>query len=469
MNTMKATIKAIRTDNGTEFKNSTFDAYLKGKGIIHEFSMPYEHHQNGKIEQTNRSISEIARTSLIAANLPATLWPWAFKHAVWILNQSLHADERRTPYEIISGMKPSLHLLRIFGAKAYVHNHLFRKDMTPRGTEGYYLGVAPDSKGWLFWIPSKDVVVRSASAKIDESNFFSKGKISTIQALNLFDPSMVKEIEYQDKIISSMNSTHDMSHMIPTDYKEALKSAKSENWKSAMNKELNSMEEENVFSTVNINTALQQTPRESILSTKWVFVKKSKPERYKARLVARGFRQIQGINFDETFAPTPTFNALRLLFSTASMKKWEIRTFDVKVAFLHSFIDKPVFVWSPQGMEVPIHHVLKLNKALYGTKQAARCWWLHLKNILLGIGFHANKEDPSTYSFENVQGKALLWIHVDNGAISASCTTLLNNLIDKLKIKWDMEVNKIVGLNIEMTNDGYKFYQSDLIHKIINL
>ncbi|MBW0491421.1 hypothetical protein O181_031136 [Austropuccinia psidii MF-1] len=165
-----------------------------------------------------------------------------------------------------------------------------------------------------------------------------------------------------------MNSTHDISQTVPTNYKEALKSEENENWKSAMNDEMNSMRKENVFLTVNINTALQETPRESILRTKWVFVKKSKPERYKARLVARGFRQIQGINFDETFAPTPTFNALWLLFSTASLMKWEIKTFNVKVAFLHSFIDKPVFVWPLQGMEVPVHHVLKLNKALYGTK-----------------------------------------------------------------------------------------------------
>ncbi|MBW0484682.1 hypothetical protein O181_024397 [Austropuccinia psidii MF-1] len=196
---MKATIKEIRTNNGTKFKNSAFDTYLREKGIIHELSMPYEHHQNGKIEITNSTILEIARKSLIVANLPTTLWHWAFKHSLWIFNWSLHIYEQKTPYETISCMKTSLHLLCVFGAKAYVHNHLFRRDMTPRGIEGYYLGVAPDLKGWLFWIPSKNMVVQSASAKIDESIFFSKGKILTIQALNLFDPSMVKEIEYQDR------------------------------------------------------------------------------------------------------------------------------------------------------------------------------------------------------------------------------------------------------------------------------
>ncbi|MBW0494790.1 hypothetical protein O181_034505 [Austropuccinia psidii MF-1] len=86
MNTMKISIKGLRMDNGTEFRNNAMDKFLKEKGIVHEYSMPYEYHQNRKIELMNRTISEIARTSLIAARLPATIWPWAFKHAMWIFN-----------------------------------------------------------------------------------------------------------------------------------------------------------------------------------------------------------------------------------------------------------------------------------------------------------------------------------------------------------------------------------------------
>ncbi|MBW0511956.1 hypothetical protein O181_051671 [Austropuccinia psidii MF-1] len=206
MNTMKITIKGLRTDNGTKFRNNATDEFLKEKGIVHEYSMPYEHHQNVKIEHTNRTISEIARTSLIAAGLPATVWPWAFKHAVWIFNQTLHADKKKTPYEIILGTKPSLVLLHIFGAKSYIHNHLFRKDMSPRGIKGYHMGVAPDLKGWLFWVPSKNSIIKSASAKIDESIFYKKSNISTIQAMHIFDDSMIKEIALQDRMVSYLNS-----------------------------------------------------------------------------------------------------------------------------------------------------------------------------------------------------------------------------------------------------------------------
>ncbi|MBW0501751.1 hypothetical protein O181_041466 [Austropuccinia psidii MF-1] len=130
-------------------------------------------------------------------------------------------------------------------------------------------------------------------------------------------------------------------------------------------------------------------------------------------------------------------------------------------------------MWRPQGLLVPKHHLIKLEKALYGTKQAARCWWLHLKQILLKIGFIANKEEPSTYSFESKEGKAMLWIHVDNGAITASSNKLMTYLVsqlnDKLKIKWDEEINKIVGLTIEKGRKGYKFHQQELMENIIHL
>ncbi|MBW0538650.1 hypothetical protein O181_078365 [Austropuccinia psidii MF-1] len=78
MNVTNNTIRVLLSDNGTEFKNNLLEQFLVSKGIVHKFSMPYEHHQNGRIERTNRTISEMARTMLHASNLPVYLWPWAF-------------------------------------------------------------------------------------------------------------------------------------------------------------------------------------------------------------------------------------------------------------------------------------------------------------------------------------------------------------------------------------------------------
>ncbi|MBW0478886.1 hypothetical protein O181_018601 [Austropuccinia psidii MF-1] len=219
------------------------------------------------------------------------------------------------------------------------------------------------------------------------------------------------------------------------------------------------MKTEEVFVTVPLKDALKEVPHESILGTRWIFTKK--PERFKARLVARGFRQIHGINYDETFAPTPTFNSLRLLFSTACLKKWSIRTFDVKVAFLHSLIDKPVYIWPPMGMNVPKFSVLKLNKALYGTKQASQCWWLHLQAILQRIGFRNNDKDLITYALNQGHDQAILWIHVNDGALTPSSPELMDGIIERLnsflKIKWDKSLNGLVGISIKETERGFKF------------
>ncbi|MBW0538998.1 hypothetical protein O181_078713 [Austropuccinia psidii MF-1] len=231
------------------------------------------------------------------------------------------------------------------------------------------------------------------------------------------------------------------------------------------------MKNECVFEDVDLKEALKELPHQSTLSTKCVCTKK--PDKYKARLVARGFRQIHGINYDEMFAPTPTFSSLHLIFSTACLKKWSIWTFDVKVAFLHSLIDKPVYLWSPMGMGVPKFKVLKLCKALYGTKKAFCCWLMHLKKIQLEIGFKSNGEDTSTYTLDCDGEQAILCIHVDDGEVTASSIELINQISDQLnknlKFKLDERIKGLVGISIDEIDEGLKFSQHDIIAKVINL
>ncbi|MBW0514907.1 hypothetical protein O181_054622 [Austropuccinia psidii MF-1] len=179
---------------------------------------------------------------------------------------------------------------------------------------------------------------------------------------------MVTEIRKQNKLMDSMLAGSDPRNILLTMYHDAMSSSRKNEWLAAINEELKSMDEEKVFKVVDLKYALSLVPHESILSTKWVFGKK--PELYKERLVARGFKPIHGINYEEKFAPKPTFNALKVLFSTALLKQWQVKTFDVKVTFLHSMIDEPVFLWCPQGLNIPKFKVLELRKAIYGTKKA---------------------------------------------------------------------------------------------------
>ncbi|MBW0527366.1 hypothetical protein O181_067081 [Austropuccinia psidii MF-1] len=402
-------IKTIRMYNGTKFKNSVLHEFLTQHGIIHEYSMLYEHHQNGRIKQRNRTISEMAHTSLIAAKLPSFLWPWAFRHSVWIFNRFLHADSDKTPFEVLGKRCPSLELLRVFSAKSYLYNHKFKKDFSPGATVGYHLGVLEDSKVWLFWVPTRKDIVKPASVSFDELNFYDArmvgSNVSSLQVNDIFDNSMVNKLNLQDESILDISNHRGLQLSIPSTYREAMISGNKADWLSAIAQEIGSMATEKVLMPCDLHDALKEVPHKSILG--------------------------MNVNYNETFAPTPTFNSLHLLFSTACLKNWNVRTFELKVAFLHSLIDKPIYIWPPIGMDVPKHKVLKLNKALYGTKQASRCWWLHLKGILQQIGFMNNKEAPSTYTL-NRGDQAILWVHVDDGMLTALSDALMNTLIKQL-------------------------------------
>ena len=107
---------------------------------------------------------------------------------------------------------------------------------------------------------------------------------------------------------------------------------------------------------------------------------------YKARLVARGFTQVYGLDYDETHAPVTWLETIRLLLGIAAKKDWEIRQIDVKSAYLYGDLDEEIYMSPPPGYNVPEGHVLRLRKALYSLKQAGRQWYKTLKEKLKTFG-----------------------------------------------------------------------------------
>jgi hypothetical protein len=115
-----------------------------------------------------------------------------------------------------------------------------------------------------------------------------------------------------------------------------------------------------------------------VMGARWVFVKKRTADgkliKLKACYIAKGYAQIAGVEFVDIFAPTATFVLLRLLLTVAAKSNWPVYSFDFVAAYLHSPIDKDVWLRPPEGLDVPQGHACKLQKALYGTKQAACCF-----------------------------------------------------------------------------------------------
>jgi len=127
------------------------------------------------------------------------------------------------------------------------------------------------------------------------------------------------------------------------------------------------------------------------ISSKWVFKTKQLSGggiRYKARLVIRGYEQIAGVDFDETFAPLAKLSSLQMLLALAAIQDWEIDQMDVVTAFLNPEVDGDVYMAMPDGVEAPAGGpwVCKLCRSQYGLKQAPRLWYEHNDNFLRSLG-----------------------------------------------------------------------------------
>lgn len=111
--------------------------------------------------------------------------------------------------------------------------------------------------------------------------------------------------------------------------------------------------------------------------------------KHKVHFVVRGFDQQEGIDFQETFTPTARFSALMIMFSISVKKQWFLWRFDVGLAYPHSPINEDIYIGPPDVFPCKSSGmVLMLKRALYGTKQAARCWWKYFLKVLNGIGCH---------------------------------------------------------------------------------
>ena len=167
-----------------------------------------------------------------------------------------------------------------------------------------------------------------------------------------------------------------------------------------MQEELHQFELNNVQELVK-----RPDPRKhNIIGTKWIYRNKQDEHgqvvRNKARLVAQGCTQVEGIDFDETFDPVARLEAIRILLAYANHHNILLYQMDVKSAFLNGKIEEEVYVAQPPGFEDTKHPdmVYKLNKALYGLKQAPRAWYDTLKDFLKSKGFKSGSLDPTLFT-----------------------------------------------------------------------
>ena len=192
----------------------------------------------------------------------------------------------------------------------------------------------------------------------------------------------------------------------PSIYEEATEK---QIWKDAMMEEYQSIMKNNVWEVV------PRPKGKSVVTSKWIYkikhVVDGSIEKFKARFVARGFSQKEGIDYDETFAPVARYTSIRTIISLAVVLGWRLPQMDVKTAFLDGIIEEEVYIEQREGFVVhgKESHVCRLKKALYGLKQAPRAWYGRIDGFLVSLGFTKSVADSNLYC-KVVDGQSLILV-----------------------------------------------------------
>uniref|UniRef100_A0A2N9IJ59 Uncharacterized protein n=1 Tax=Fagus sylvatica TaxID=28930 RepID=A0A2N9IJ59_FAGSY len=218
-------------------------------------------------------------------------------------------------------------------------------------------------------------------------------------------------------------------------------------------------------------------PGKSAVGCKWVYKIKTRAdgsvERYKARLVARGFTQEYGIDYEETFAPVARLTSVRSLLAVAAVRHWPLFQMDVKNAFLNGDLLEEVYMQPPPGYPDSQNQVCRLRRALYGLKQAPRAWFAKFSSVVAQQGFTPSSYDSALFIRHTSTGITLILLYVDDMIITGDDIAGICDLQKFLSQQFEMKdlgtLSYFLGLEVTSSSDGYYLsqakYASDLLSK----
>ncbi|GJX14356.1 retrovirus-related pol polyprotein from transposon TNT 1-94 [Tanacetum coccineum] len=421
-------VKVIRCDNGIEFQNRKMNQFCEKKGILRQFNVARTPQQNGVTERRNKTLIEASRTMLVDSKTPTLSFMRPFGCLVTILNTIDHLGKfnGKANEGFFIGYSLNSKAFRVFNSRTRIvqeNLHIRFSKSTPN-----VVGSGPD---WLFDI---DALKRTINYKPivagTQSNGFANTKASDNAGQARKETEPVKDYILLPLWTADLPFSQDPKSSHDDESKPSSDDGKKIDEDPRKESECNDQEkEDNVNSTNNVNAAStnevnvvddsaeadmnnldttiqvspnltirihkdhpldQEEPKKVIRALKdpsWIEAmqeellqfKNKKDERgivirNKARLVAQGYTQEEGIDYNEVFAPVAIIEAIRLFLAYASFKDFVVYQMDVKSAFLYGKIEEEVYVCQPPGFEDPDFpdRVYKVEKALYGLHQAPR-------------------------------------------------------------------------------------------------
>ena len=487
----------LRSDNGGEYSSNAFARFCRDNCIKQEFTVPDTPEQNGVAERFNRTVVEMTRSLLLDSGLPKTLWVRAMDTACYIRNRCRNSsiDSGQTPFSLFYNRPADHSKLRVFGCTAFsLSRDRSRGKLDPKADKGIFVGYDNSSPAYLIFFANTGQVVRARNVIFDEGPTSKGADIESagdhlMEVLGESEPEKPKETTVIKDIVpvlpefavpeaepdveveiatlqtrprrvtsvpkrfgdfvmySDLDTDNDafcgfsLGDGSPRTLSDALRTPEAEDWKEAAQAEFDAL-------TRNETWVLTSLPKgRKSVGGKWVFrVKRNSDgsvDKYKARYVAKGFTQIEGLDYHDTFAPTSKPETIRLLLALAAQKDATLWLMDVKAAFLQATVDEEIYVDQPPGFEQLDSKgeklYCRLKKSLYGLKQAGHNWNAELDKWLISQGFIRSLVDVCFYSWRSGESFTLIVIWVDDVIICGSSITIVNDMRKRFTSSFEMD------------------------------
>ena len=441
------TPKTLRTDGAGDLCHGEAEQRWILLGVKLDQTARASPEQNGRIERKLTVVTEHMRAMLTEAMLPPEFWTYAARTACVTLNMFLTTalGREETPYKMFTGRDPDLSRLRVFGAKAWVHDPgaKMRGKLCDRAVPAVFVGYQQGMKGWKFYLPDTGAVIKSRDARFLED--VPGGTL--IQELPSTDDA--NDEDYVDDAPEETQGDDDTAteqhesgrprratrapaewwraHVAqasvrcedeaPKSYRQAMTSTKRVEWQEAIQEELDN------HAALKTYELVSKQPSMKLLTGGWRFTVKNNQAgdgiRYKARLFARGCAQTAD-TYDIISSPVASLVVMRLMIAQADRDGWQLAHVDVKAAYLNAPLKEQIYMRPVPGMQAPPDTVCRLTKAWPGLRQAGVCWWQELQRWMSKQQFTQSRAEQCIFVKEDARVSTwvddLLWAFRDEAA-----------------------------------------------------
>ena len=271
-----------------------------------------------------------------------------------------------------------------------------------------------------------------------------------------------------------MEAMKEGSIVTPKTYEEAMRGPQSKDWRKACIKEIQSLKDNKTFEVVVLPTG------KNVVESRWLYKIKFKSDgtldKFKARFVAKGYSQVFGLDYNETFAPVLSMGTMRMILAVAAAKGWKVTQLDVSTAFLYSDLEEEIYVRQPKGFhEGNKSHVWKLLKALYGLKQGPSAWNKLLTSVLKDLNLVQSKYDPCLFTHRSKDGRMVIMaVYVDDMLLTGDNVELIEKILaamsEKFKINVMNDAKTLLGMKIDINEvtGSIKLSQEIYVERILS-